>query len=24
LVSFTATRPANQVQWAEFRAAFRV
>ena len=23
-VSFTATRPDNQVQWAEFRAAFRV
>jgi hypothetical protein len=22
--SFTATRPANQVQWAEFREAFRV
>jgi hypothetical protein len=21
--SFTATRPANQVQWAEFREAFR-
>jgi hypothetical protein len=22
--SFTATRPLNQVQWAEFREAFRV